>query len=159
MRALLAGARRKEPALLDLTRQLVQAESPSDDKAAVDACVALVAASRQAIGRPGQAPPPARIRQRARGAFGPKCERSAQRVLLLGHLDTVWPLGTLKTMPCRLSDGPLLGPGTLDMKAGVAMALTALEMLDETDHDLRQGDHPAAQQRRGGGQPGFAAYH
>ena len=50
---------------------------------------------------------------------------------MLGHLDTVWPLGTLKTMPCRLSDGRLWGPGTLDMKAGVAMALTAIEMLAE----------------------------
>jgi glutamate carboxypeptidase len=52
-------------------------------------------------------------------------------VLLLGHLDTVWPVGTLKTMPCRVSDGRLWGPGTLDMKAGVAMALTAVEMLTE----------------------------
>jgi glutamate carboxypeptidase len=50
---------------------------------------------------------------------------------LLGHLDTVWPLGTLKAMPCRLSEGRLWGPGTLDMKAGVAMALTAVEMLTE----------------------------
>ena len=58
---------------------------------------------------------------------------AAGRVLLLGHLDTVWPLGTLKTMPCKLSDGRLFGPGTLDMKAGVAMALTALEMLAEAD--------------------------
>jgi glutamate carboxypeptidase len=52
---------------------------------------------------------------------------------LLGHLDTVWPLGTLKSMPCRLSLGRLWGPGTLDMKAGVAMALTALEMLTEAN--------------------------
>ena len=50
MRALLAGARRKEPALLDLTRQLVPAESPSGDKAAVDACVALAAAQAKALG-------------------------------------------------------------------------------------------------------------
>ncbi|MGD1063195.1 MAG: hypothetical protein ABR860_08030 [Terracidiphilus sp.] len=44
MRALLAGARRKESSLLDLTRKLVQAESPSDSKSAVDACVTLTAA-------------------------------------------------------------------------------------------------------------------
>ena len=50
MRALLAGARRNQPALLDLLRQLVQAESPSDDKAAVDACVALAAAHARALG-------------------------------------------------------------------------------------------------------------
>ena len=47
-------------------------------------------------------------------------------------LDTVWPLGTLKAMPCRLAEGRLWGPGTLDMKAGVAMAFTAIEMLIET---------------------------
>ena len=64
--------------------------------------------------------------------FGPKSKTGAAgRLLLLGHLDTVWPLGTLKTMPCRMGEGRLWGPGTLDMKAGVAMALTAIEMLAE----------------------------
>ena len=132
MRALLSGARRKEQALLDLTRRLVAAESPSDVKAAVDGCVGLVAAHAKALG--------GRVklhRQRGFGdvleaRFGPRSRTgSTGRVLLLGHLDTVWPLGTLKAMPCRLSDGRLWGPGTLDMKAGVAMALTALEMLTE----------------------------
>jgi glutamate carboxypeptidase len=138
MRALLAGARQKQQALLKLTQQLVTAESPSDEKAGVDGCVGLVAAHARGLG--------GRVklhRQRAFGdvleaRFGAKSsakssEASAGRVLLLGHLDTVWPLGTLKTMPCRLSDGRLWGPGTLDMKAGVAMALTALEMLTEAD--------------------------
>ena len=50
MRALLAGARRKQPAMLDLIRQLVRAESPSGDKAAVDACVALAAARARGLG-------------------------------------------------------------------------------------------------------------
>ena len=134
MRALLAGARRKESALLDLIRQLVRAESPSDDKAAVDACVALVAAHARALG--------GRVklhRQRSFGdvleaRIGPKTKASAAgRILLLGHQDTVWPLGTLKTMPCRLGEGRLWGPGTLDMKASVAMALTAIEMLTEAN--------------------------
>jgi glutamate carboxypeptidase len=48
---------------------------------------------------------------------------------LLGHLDTVWPLGTLKTMPWREEDGRYWGPGVLDMKAGVIMALTAVSTL------------------------------
>jgi len=134
MRALLAGARRKEKALLELTKRLVAAESPSDVKNAVDVCVDLVAAHAKALG--------GRIklhRQRACGdvlevRFGAKSRTGAAgRVLLLGHLDTVWPLGTLKTMACRLSGGRLWGPGTFDMKAGVAMALTALEMLVEAD--------------------------
>jgi glutamate carboxypeptidase len=132
MRALLAGARRKEPGLVELVQTLVRAESPSDDKAGVDACGAVVAEHIRAIG--------GRVklhRQRGFGnvieaRFGPrKSKQSASPILLLGHIDTVWPLGTLKTMPCRVSDGRLLGPGTLDMKAGVAMALTAIEMLTE----------------------------
>jgi glutamate carboxypeptidase len=131
MRALLAGARRKEKALLDLTRRLVLAESPSDDKAAVDACSAIAAAHVKALG--------GRVklhRQRAFGdvleaRFGKRAKDASGRVLLLGHLDTVWPVGTLKGMPCKVSEGRLWGPGTLDMKAGVAMALTAIEMLSE----------------------------
>jgi glutamate carboxypeptidase len=135
MRAWLAEARRKQAALLELTRKLVLAESPSDDKAAVDACVELAAGRAKALG--------GRIklhRQKAFGnlleaRFGPKGKKSAEAkkrpILLLGHLDTVWPVGTLKTMPCRVSEGRLWGPGTVDMKAGVAMGLTALEMLSE----------------------------
>jgi glutamate carboxypeptidase len=62
--------------------------------------------------------------------FGPS--RSKQRpVLLLGHLDTVWPIGTLKKMPWREADGRYWGPGVLDMKAGVVMALAALNTLRE----------------------------
>jgi glutamate carboxypeptidase len=133
MRALLAGARRKEVELLEFTRRLVQTESPSDDKAAVDACIELAAARAKDLG--------GRVkihRQRGFGnileaRFGARSKTAAGRTLLLGHLDTVWPLGTLKTMPCQLREGRLWGPGTLDMKAGVAMAFTAIEMLAEAD--------------------------
>jgi glutamate carboxypeptidase len=58
--------------------------------------------------------------------------------MLLGHLDTVWPLGTLKTMPFRNAEGRLWGPGVLDMKVGVAMALTALELLVEAGYRSRE---------------------
>jgi glutamate carboxypeptidase len=137
MRALLSGARRKQAALLDLIQQFVRVESPSDDKAGVDACVALAETHAKSLG--GRVK---RHRQRKFGdvleiRFGPKAAKTkaredpAKRTLLLGHLDTVWPLGTLKTMPCRLAEGRLWGPGTLDMKAGVAMAFTAIEMLIE----------------------------
>jgi glutamate carboxypeptidase len=132
MRALLAGARRSEAALLHLLRQLVQAESPSDNKTAVDSCVAQAAAHAKALG--------GRVRLHRQRAYGDILEaRFGQRkksgasnpVLLLGHLDTVWPLGTLKAMPLRIAGGRLWGPGTLDMKAGVAMAFTAIGLLAE----------------------------
>jgi glutamate carboxypeptidase len=132
MRALLAGARRKQAALLSLTQQIVAAESPSDVKAAVDGCVALVAAHAKALGGRVKLHRQRQFGDVLEARFGPKSRAGrTQPVLVLGHLDTVWPSGTLKTMPCRLSEGRLFGPGTLDMKAGVAMALTALEMLSE----------------------------
>ncbi|MFZ0305278.1 MAG: M20 family metallopeptidase [Terracidiphilus sp.] len=136
MRALLAGALRKESAIIQLTRKLVLVESPSDVPAAVNACAEVAAAHAKSLGariklhRPPRglnfgAALEARLGRRSRSAS------SAKPLLLLGHLDTVWPLGTLKTMPCRVADGRLWGPGTLDMKAGAAMALTAIEMLTE----------------------------
>jgi glutamate carboxypeptidase len=132
MRGLLAGARRKQPALVELVRKLVLAESPSREKAAVDACVALAAERARELG--------GRVKvHRLRGfgnameaRFGPR-RRGEKPVLMLGHLDTVWPLGTLKTMPWRVTNGRLWGPGVLDMKAGVAMALTAVELLTEAE--------------------------
>jgi glutamate carboxypeptidase len=131
MRALLAGARRKQPEWLDLLRRLVEAESPSDNKAAVDGCVDLAAVHAKVLG--------GRVklhRQRAFGdvleaRFGPRTKGATKPILLLGHLDTVWPMGTLKTMPFRAGEGRIWGPGTLDMKAGVAMAFTAIELLCE----------------------------
>jgi len=132
MRALLAGARRKESALIALIRTFVQTESPSDSKSGVDACAALVAAHARNLG--------GRVKLHKQRGFGDVLEArfgpgsralAAGRVLLLGHLDTVWPLGTIKTMPCRVGEGRLWGPGTLDMKTGAAMALTAIEMLAE----------------------------
>ncbi len=50
-------------------------------------------------------------------------------MLLLGHIDTVYPMGTLSTMPCRVAEGRLWGPGALDMKSGIALILHALEGL------------------------------
>jgi len=132
MRALLAGARRSQPDLIDLLRSLVEIESPSDDKAAVDACMTFAAAHAKSLG--------GRVklhRQKAFGIvlearFGPRTKANSPKpILLLGHLDTVWPLGTLKSMPFRIADGRLWGPGTLDMKAGVAMAFTAIQLLSE----------------------------
>ena len=131
MRALLAGARRKENALLELTRRLVEAESPSDEKAAVDACAALALEHARSLGGRAKVHRRKNFGDVVEARFGPRGKAAKGRVLLLGHLDTVWPLGTLKKMPCRVHDGRMWGPGTLDMKAGVAMALTAVEMLAE----------------------------
>jgi glutamate carboxypeptidase len=114
-----------QPRLLARLRELVEIESPSHDKAAVDRAGALVAAWAEELG--GQVK---RHKQKHFGdvlelRFGPVRSRRG-RVLLLGHLDTVWPMGTLARMPWREAEGKLFGPGVLDMKAGVVMALEAI---------------------------------
>ncbi len=121
----------RENRILSLTKDLVEVESPSHDKAAVDRCVDLVEDLCKGIG--------GRARRHKRKEFGDLLEvrfgrggRGAKPVMMLGHLDTVWELGTLRRMPFKIADGRVWGPGTLDMKAGVAMALTAIEHLLET---------------------------
>jgi glutamate carboxypeptidase len=121
---------KKEGWIHDALHELVQQESPSEDRQAVNAAMALAEhwAREQA----------ARVKRHKQHEFGDVLELgfgpagSKQKpVLLLGHLDTVWPIGTLKKMPWRESDGRYWGPGVLDMKAGVVMALAALNTLRE----------------------------
>jgi glutamate carboxypeptidase len=113
-------------------RKLVEVESPSDNKAAVDRANDLVASFAPALGGTVK-----RHKQRAFGdilelRFGPTRSKRP-RILLLGHLDTVWPMGTLAHMPWREAGGKIFGPGVLDMKAGVMMALEAIRILRELD--------------------------
>jgi len=139
-RALLAGARRKQAELVNLAQELVRAESPSDEKAAVDNCVTLAAVKAKDLGGRVRLHRQKQFGNLLEARFGPRSKTgAAKRALLLGHLDTVWPLGTLAAMPCKIADGRLWGPGTLDMKVGVAMAFTAIEMLSEArllDHEI-----------------------
>ena len=114
-----------EGRLLGHMRELVEVESPSEDKARVDRAGALVCGWAEALGGTVK-----RHKQRAFGdvlelRFGPVRSKRG-RVLLLGHLDTVWPVGTLAKMPWREDGGKIYGPGLLDMKAGVVMALEAI---------------------------------
>jgi glutamate carboxypeptidase len=110
-------------------RELVEIESPTESKAGVDRAMAYAAEVAGGLG--------GRVRWHRQKAYGDVLElrfgpvRSVRKpVLLLGHLDTVWPLGTLAGMPLAERDGRLFGPGVLDMKAGVAMALAAIRALN-----------------------------
>jgi glutamate carboxypeptidase len=129
-KAIFHHVKKKERWIRDVLRELVQQESPSEDRQAVNAAMNLV----ERIAREDGARPK-RHKQREFGDilelhFGPS--RSLQKpVLLLGHLDTVWPIGTLAQMPWRVADDRYWGPGVLDMKAGVVMALAALNALKE----------------------------
>ncbi len=132
MRALLARAEKKQRALIDRIRRLVLTESPSDGKKAVDACARALASEIRIPGARITLKPQRRFGAILEAHFDPRTRPGSPKpYLLLGHLDTVWPMGALKTMPCRLSGGRLFGPGVLDMKAGAAIALAAVEILAE----------------------------
>ncbi len=119
------SARRSE--IIATLRQLVEIESPSDDKAAVDRLGKFL--ERQFASRGAKV---RRHRQRAVGDhFQADFPGSGKAILLLGHMDTVWAVGTLARMPLRQHGGRLWGPGALDMKSGIALMLHALEALCE----------------------------
>jgi glutamate carboxypeptidase len=129
MLALQRVLRRRERDIVGLLGRFVQCESPSRHKAAVDHLGRIVASEWRRRG--------ARIRvlrQKVRGNHV-RAEiwlgggRPEGQILIIGHLDTVYPPGTLDKMPFRVSGGRAWGPGTFDMKAGLAIALAAVDGL------------------------------
>jgi glutamate carboxypeptidase len=128
LQAILRSVETKRHWMRNNLRDLVCQESPSNDRLAVNSANAMVERFAGDLGGRSK-----RHKQKSFGdileiRFGsPRTRRKP--ILLLGHLDTVWPLGTLKTMPWREADGRYWGPGVLDMKAGVVIALGAISTL------------------------------
>ena len=135
---LLEDAENRQKGMLEQIEALVSIESPSEEKSAVDRASRAVAGWFEDVG--------GKIRWHRQKKFGDLLEirfgamgrgsnarGDARRkpILLLGHLDTVWPMGTLVKMPFRVEKGKAFGPGVYDMKAGVVMALHAVAMLRE----------------------------
>lgn len=115
--------------LLDFIEALVAIESPSDDAAAVNRCAGELSSRLQAIGGSVTRVPSATAGDHVRASFG----SGSRQILLLGHIDTVWPIGQLATMPIRRENGRLYGPGVFDMKAGVALGVLATRAVLERD--------------------------
>jgi glutamate carboxypeptidase len=115
--------------MLDQLERLVTVESPSADVEACGRCAdALTEIARDALGVAAE-----RIvvdgATHLRWRFG----SAATKVVVIGHLDTVWPLGTSDELPFSVQDGVARGPGSFDMKSGLVMALHALASLDDLD--------------------------
>ena len=106
-------------AMVEGVRRLVTVESPTSD---VTACARAAEAAAKVcaewLGRPAEV-----FEHRGRPIVGWGTERPR---ILLGHIDTVWPLGTLARLPWSATDGRLTGPGVFDMKAGIMQAIAAL---------------------------------
>ncbi|MBK8822167.1 MAG: M20 family metallopeptidase [Anaerolineales bacterium] len=111
-----------------LLKQLVEIESPSHDKAAVDRVGIFVADEALKYGADVEVISNTKTGDHVVARWG----SGENGILLLCHMDTVFPLGTLKSMPYREADGKIYGPGTLDMKAGIVICLAALEELQKS---------------------------
>jgi len=129
----------RTPAMLVLLKQLVEIESPSHDKVAVDRLGALVAEECRQLGGQVKLHPQTETGNLVEAHFLPSPTRvhsegagGESSILLLAHMDTVFPLGTLAKMPFYEKDGKVFGPGVSDMKGGIVVALTALAMALET---------------------------
>ncbi len=131
MNSLLTAADSHRDWAVAVIEELVRLESPSGDVAALNRCGAALARHMAALG--------GRVTTIASGAgdhlraeFG----AGESQVLLLGHFDTVWPVGQIEQMPVRHENGRLYGPGTFDMKAGIAQALLAIRAITDAGRPL-----------------------
>jgi len=120
--------------IVSTIRELVEIESPSDNKPCVDRLSELVAQKFAALGGAVKVHRTVDFGNHLQVDFAGKGE--GKPVLLLGHYDTVYPIGTLATMPCRIADGKLTGPGVLDMKSGIALMLFAVAGLQAWHNSL-----------------------
>jgi len=139
VREILGILRGRQADMVGLLEKFVRCESPSFDKAAVDRFAEIVAAEWRKRGARVQI-----LQQPKRGnhvraevcdgegrADGLPAKPLTGQLMALGHLDTVYPLGTLAAMPFRVSGGRAWGPGIFDMKAGLVLALFAVDALRE----------------------------
>ncbi|TEU07300.1 MAG: M20 family peptidase [Candidatus Aminicenantes bacterium] len=118
--------------MINLLKEIVHLESPSTDKKAVNACSAFVMEEFKKAG--------ARISQFPQKKIGtlyvaeypfPVPKSVSEQILLLLHVDTVWPVGKIHKMPFYVSEDKVFGPGVLDMKASIVMTLSSIKALSE----------------------------
>jgi glutamate carboxypeptidase len=110
--------------------EIVTKESPSHDKELVDELGKWLAKTFEKLtGGTTTTIPEATYGDHIRGEWG----SGESQILILGHFDTVWPKGTINTMPFKMENGKAAGPGTFDMKGGIIQGLFALKALKELD--------------------------
>ena len=128
MREILKFCAAEQPWMLETIVATASAESPTDDKAAVDRCGRLLQDRLQQCGGRVESIRQSSCGDQLRAEWG----EGARQLLLLGHFDTVWSVGQLGAMPIREHEGRLHGPGVFDMKGGISIGLQALRALQAT---------------------------
>lgn len=122
--------RSRQGELVHQLKQLVVLESPTQDKKAVDACAAYVSRELKRIGCKVTTYPQKDLGDLVVAEFAPgRIKDADDEILVLTHIDTVWPVGKIVKMPFYVQGNRIYGPGVLDMKAGLVMVLAALRAL------------------------------
>lgn len=123
---LLNHLRSRRDEMVALLRSLAEIESPSRDPASQDEILELLARRVRELGFRTR-----RVRGKVCGGhlLARPEDRRGPYQLILGHCDTVWPTGTLASMPVSVDGDTMRGPGVFDMKAGLVQMLFALSSL------------------------------
>jgi glutamate carboxypeptidase len=138
MHPYLRWANTKQDEIISFIQEMVECESPSDSPGDVNRFVELLVERTKDIASPELFPAEGfgkhlRLTFHAGGKGGRRGASEEGQILGVGHSDTVWPLGSLKTMPFRRASGRLWGPGVLDMKSGLGFFIYAMRALREMD--------------------------
>jgi glutamate carboxypeptidase len=119
--------RSRQGEMVHLLKQVTALESPTEDKGAVDACSSFVAREFHKLGCKVTTLPEKDIGDLTVIEFSPgRLKDADDEILVLTHIDTVWPVGKLAKMPFYISGHKLFGPGVLDMKSGLVILISAL---------------------------------
>ena len=127
MSDLLARCRARTDEMVDLLTTLINYETFTAEKAAVDVFATALTAMLEELGADVERIPRAKVGDILLAKWNAGAE--GKPITFVGHMDTVWPLGTLAERPVRIEDGRLYGPGSIDMKAGLAVMLGAIKLL------------------------------
>ena len=149
MNTLLSYFRDLEPQMVQWLMDLVNTDSPSDDKPALDRLARRMGERFGSYGAAVELVPNPEAGDHLLARFsGPDAQ--GKPLLLLGHLDTVWGMGEAGRRPARLEDGKIFGPASFDMRGGTTLMLALAHYLSSGRGKLkRPPDHPA-RLRRGG---------
>jgi len=133
-RRILTYLREHSPDMVADLKRFIALESPTTNKAAVDALGKALAAELRGLGGAVEVLPKAEVGDVLRVRWNP----GEGGLLIMSHMDTVWDVGTVAGRPTRIEGDRLYGVGAMDMKGGIVIALWALRALRALERFPRQ---------------------
>ena len=137
MSALLSYFQELEPEMIRWLMELINIDSPSDDKAALDNLARWLGDKFSHYGASIELVPNTEAGDHLLARFSSP-NAGAKPILILGHLDTVWDKGEAQRRPARLENGRIFGPGSFDMRGGTTLILALAHYLSTTNVILKR---------------------